>query len=104
MSESSAELVEFSLSGVAMSAARDGGWRDDNPRGFDALSRSPSGRVGFGWRHGVTMRRDDALDLADYLQSVGDVWASMTVAERGARDRPEPIWKAVEGIRKAAGR
>lgn len=94
-------LVSFKLSGVAMTAACEGGWPNDNPRGATALNHATCAKTGYGLRYTVTMRRDDAIDLADYLQSVADVWASMTSEERGSKDRPQPIWKAIEGIRQA---
>lgn len=98
---SSDRAVTFKLSGVAYTAATEAGWPDDNPRGYEALRAAPPGRrMGKGIQYTITMRADDALDLAAYLQSVGDVWACMTAEERGP-DRPQPIWRAVERIEEA---
>jgi len=96
-----ADTVRFVLSGTAYHATADGGWRDDNPRGWARVQAAPTRKVGKGFQVLVEMERDDALDLADYLESVAEVWACMTAEERGD-DRPAPIFIAVERIRKAA--
>ena len=94
------DTVQFTLSGYVYSQVEDGGWPQDNPRGWAALEASPSRRVGKGFQCQVTMLRDDAWDLAYYIESVADVWACMTTEERG-NDRPAPLRIAVERIRKA---
>ena len=92
-------MITFNLSGVAWSAALEGGWPQDCPRGAAALRVAPVKPAGFGYRYAVTMERADALDLAAYLQGLAEVWACMTAEERGSKDPPEPIFKAADAIR-----
>lgn len=102
MTENSQD-VTFPLSGVAHREVCDGNWRNDNPRGFARIEAAPMRRVGKGYQLIVNMDEHDAADLADYLESVADVWECMTTEERGGSD-PRAIRVAVATIRRKLAR
>jgi hypothetical protein len=65
--------VSFWLPGTVRRAVDEGGWRADNPRGYGHMMCAAMQRRGRGTRWFVSMRADDANDLADYLFSLADV-------------------------------
>lgn len=89
--------MTFTMSGAAYSQVADGGWREDNPRGWECVERAPRRRIGRGTQLQITMRVDDANDLADYLWSVAEVVESMSAEERSGQ-RTQPLRAAISSI------
>lgn len=95
--------VRVWLPGVAYATVTDGNWPSDNRSGWADLQAGLQWRArGRGRQFLARLRRGDALDLADYLDSVAGAVAGMRSSERDGGSEHRGAARAAQVLRAAA--
>src|SRR4051812_29597128 len=94
--------ISFSLTGTVMRIIREGNWLQDEPDGAANLALSTCRKFGNAYSWSCVLPIEQAISLAEYLQSVAEVWACIPRTERG-RDKPSIPREAAEHINEQIG-